>query len=304
MRILFATDGSQGSEIALDLLLSMPLRAWDRIDVVSVPQHHYAGIAADGTGAFLAEIVETEIEEARRIAAETMARIHGRGVATQMRVPEGPTAEAILGTAADLRSDLIVLGSRGRGMLAGTLLGSTARALTRRSPVPILVVRERREAPRRVLVATDGSPDSRAAIATLAVLPLPARAEITLLHVQPASPLPAGAPGGELRASAEQRERNEALETLRVARALLPAGVTVRLELERGEVAERVISFAGGMGADLVVLGSRGTTPGQGFLQGSTADRVLSEAHCAVLVARVPSPRPMREAEVLAATSG
>ena len=58
-----------------------------------------------------------------------------------------------------------------------------ARALARHASVPVLVVRERRGRPRRVLVAVDGSDDARAAIELLARVPLPADAEITLLHV-------------------------------------------------------------------------------------------------------------------------
>ena len=299
MRILFATDGSQGSAVALDLLLSLPHRPEDRIDVVSVPVHRYVGAGVEGTGVFIAEVVEAEIADATRAAAGAVARLQARGVAGESRVAEGPAAEAILAAAGALGSDLIVVGS---------LLGSTARALARHSPVPVLVVRERREAPRRILVAADGSPDSRAAVAALASMPLVDHAEITLLYVARES-MPPNMPEGqfadELRAAIERNERMDALETLRQAAGILPSCVTVRLETERGPAADRILEVAGAKGADLIVLGSRGTTLGTGFLQGSTADRVLGGAHCAVLVARAPVPvgdRP--EPRALAASAG
>lgn len=96
------------------------------------------------------------------------------------------------------------------------------------------------------------------------------------------------------------------MRILRMAAEQLPAHVSVRLEIRRGEVADEITRSAGAMGADLVVLGSRGMSLGGGFLEGSTADRVLGSVHCAVLVARAPVPadRPMREEEALAATAG
>src|SRR3972149_5766356 len=70
MRILFATDGSQGSAVALDLLLSLPHRPEDRIDVVSVPVHRYVGAGFEGTGAFIADVVAEEVAAGKRAAAE------------------------------------------------------------------------------------------------------------------------------------------------------------------------------------------------------------------------------------------
>jgi len=289
MKILFATDGSPGSEIALDLLLSLRYRPTDRIDVVSVPVHSYVGASLDGTGVFVSEIIEVETAAARRTAAEAVARIHARGVTTGVRIVEGPAAEAIIATAVAAKDELIVVGSRGRGRIAGAILGSTARALARHSPVPVLVVRERREAPMRILVASDGSEDSNAAVTALGALPLPRNADVTVLYVARDAAdanWPPGTFGDELRAAVERDERQAALEALRVAAARLPSGVQAHLEIEHGPVADRVLGHAGAMGADLIVLGARGSNLGTLFIQGSTADRVLAGAHCAVLVAR------------------
>src|SRR3972149_2110032 len=113
MRMLFATHGSRGSAAALALLLSLPHRPEDLIDVVSVPVHRYVGAGIEGTGVFIADVVEAEIADATRAAAGAVARLHARGVAGESRVAEGPAAEAILAAAGALGGGPLVVGSRG-----------------------------------------------------------------------------------------------------------------------------------------------------------------------------------------------
>ena len=86
--------------------------------------------------------------------------------------------------AATLRhaAELVVVGSR-VSVVRWSAPGSVARALTHHASLPILVVRERREAPDRIILAVDGSEESGAAVALLARLPLPAAARITLVRV-------------------------------------------------------------------------------------------------------------------------
>lgn len=52
------------------------------------------------------------------------------------------SAALILAAAKDLGAHMIVMGTHGRGGLSRALLGSVAEAVVRRSPVPVLLVRE------------------------------------------------------------------------------------------------------------------------------------------------------------------
>lgn len=54
---------------------------------------------------------------------------------------EGSPAEAIIEVATAQKSDLIVMGSRGLGRLAGLLLGSTSQKVVAHAPCPVLIVR-------------------------------------------------------------------------------------------------------------------------------------------------------------------
>lgn len=300
MRILFATDGSETAETALEMLLDLRLRAHDHITVLAVPNHAYIGIGYDGTGAYFAELAEEEERTARRVAEQAAARIRAHHVPVSVEVEEGPVPRAIIEVAERTDADLIVMGSRGLGRIAGALLGSTARAVARHSEIPVLVVRDRRNRPERVLCATDGSDDATAAISTFFKLPFAAKTDVTILHVQPKKDLPELPPGmltDELIQAAERESRERGIEILSHARdLLLPAGVRSRLTIEHGHPTERILATARGEGTDLIVLGARGgTLRGDRFLQGSTADRILENAHCAVLVARARKPAKARK---------
>lgn len=54
---------------------------------------------------------------------------------------EGDSAAAIIDVAATRKSDIIVMGSRGLGRLAGLLLGSTSQKVVAHAPCPVLIVR-------------------------------------------------------------------------------------------------------------------------------------------------------------------
>ena len=303
MRILFATDGSPTSQTALEMLLALPLRTIDHVAVLSVPIHSYVGIGADGFGAYVAEIAEQEVDTARRIADTARDRLGQRGIPASSRIDDGPTARTIIDVAEDEGAALIVVGSRGLGLIGGTILGSVTRAVTAHARVPVLVVRDRRDAPTRILVAVDGSDDATAALRTLAALPLGPDIEVTLLHVQQhqdARKRAELAISDELRAALEREERQDALDILSAAKAaLLPRGIVARVELDRGRASDRILEAAAAMGTDLIVLGARGRTLHRDrFLQGSTAGRVLQNAHCAVLVGRAPSDVRLGEAEL------
>jgi nucleotide-binding universal stress UspA family protein len=53
----------------------------------------------------------------------------------------GDPAQEIIAAAGDHQADLIVVGSRGHGRLAGLLLGSVAQKVVSLDPCPVVVVR-------------------------------------------------------------------------------------------------------------------------------------------------------------------
>jgi nucleotide-binding universal stress UspA family protein len=268
MRFVFATDGSRGADIALDLLSALPLACADHVTVLTVPTYSFVGTTVLERGQ-TDLLVDRGIRSAYAIAARARERFTARGVSAAALVRAGPVIDAIEVTALECAADLIVVGSRGLGAFAGSILGSVARALARHASVPILMVRECRIAPRRIVVAVDGSDDARAAIALLAHMPLPSNAAITLVHVL-------------------ENGFNERRAEMVLAQAAwtLAAHAIDHAVIERGHVAEQILVRAAAAKTDIIVLGSRVQTKAAGLLQGSVADQVLSQAHCAVLIAK------------------
>lgn len=292
VRLLFATDGSDGAAVALDFLMALPLRKSDEVLVVTYPAYFLAA-RPDRTG-IIGALMEGRRRDARDTVDAVVKRLAEAGVPAAGVVQEGLEAvDAILRVAADRHADLIILGSRGRGPVSSLLLGSTARALAMLSVVPVLVVRERRTAPRRVLIAVDGSAASRAATLLFARLPIPKDVSIELLHVLTPhqwSEVGAGRDGevSDLREAVERDEAELGNKILSDATAELGAGRAVSTLSVRGPVSDTILERAAATGADLVVLGSRGVAGPRRLLWGSTAERVAVAARCAVLIAPVP----------------
>jgi len=79
-----------------------------------------------------------EADEILKKAIEIVGEIPGE---VHTEILEGSPAEAILDVARTRKSDLIVMGSRGLGRLAGALLGSQSQKVVQHAPCPVLIVR-------------------------------------------------------------------------------------------------------------------------------------------------------------------
>ena len=80
------------------------------------------------------EEAKTILDHAIKIVDKIPCEIHTELI-------EGSDAEAIIKVAVTCKSDVIVMGSRGRGTLAGLLLGSTSQKVVAHAPCPVLIVR-------------------------------------------------------------------------------------------------------------------------------------------------------------------
>jgi len=163
--------------------------------------------------------------------------------------------------------------------------------------------------PQRFLCPTDFSPFSRRALQHAIALALPAKAEITLLHVA-LLPLPSidsdDAPDWM---PPERGARSELLEQMRLfANPAVAAGLTTHLLLREGYPGDEIVRTACALDTDVIVMGTCGRRGLQRLL-GSHAEHVLRTARCPVLtvgaaVDVTPVDGSVRIQTVLCAASG
>lgn len=136
--ILLGVDGSEhalsAAKTAGDLARTMNAEIL-RIVVAYDPVPPYLG-EPNMQAAISGHMNEAEsvIEKAIQAVGEIPGEVH-------TEILEGPPAEAILEVASTRNSDLIVMGSRGLGRLAGALLGSQSQKVVRHAKCPVLIIR-------------------------------------------------------------------------------------------------------------------------------------------------------------------
>ncbi len=93
-----------------------------------------------------------------------------------------------------------------------------------------------------------------------------------------------GEPNMQAVIDARLKEANEILDSAIKALGEIPG--TVHTEIIEGTPAESIIEVAITRESDLIVMGSRGLGTLGGLLLGSNSQKVVSHAHCPVLVVR------------------
>jgi nucleotide-binding universal stress UspA family protein len=137
-RIVVGVDGSAGSGAALTWATRQAELTGADLEVVLAfgSELAWIDIGAD----YEAEWRARAAQEARA----TLGRCVGEIVPSALRprvhqtVVDAAPAAALVATARD--ADLLVVGSRGRGAVAGLLLGSVSRRCTEQAPCPVVVV--------------------------------------------------------------------------------------------------------------------------------------------------------------------
>ena len=137
----------------------------------------------------------------------------------------------------------------------------------------------------RIIVAVDGSEVSFRAAEHAARIAKEDGAELLALHVVPA---PQFEMKGELADHYSNARKNANRWMKDVEDMASKAGVKVKTEIVVGaySVVDAIIGYAETVKADLIVTGTRGTTPSRRIVVGSVASGLVEYAACAILVIR------------------
>lgn len=307
MKVLLAIEQTRISEGAIRMLskLSLPRHSdLFLLHVNPIPQP-ITGLAKERLlkiTQHVQEIQKEALEQARQFLRKVEKRFSGQDVHVHPLVKKGYPGEEILNVIHNNNIDLVVLGTRGFSKATGFFLGSVSQWVLQEAPCSVLIARnmsreKKRNEGLKLLLATDGSPDSRAAVEFVKTMALPSSSRITLVHVvkkhvyETERALTAdSADEQEFSQLAEEfleirgREGAKLLEQTR--KALSSHDIPIQERLVHGNPAAEILKAARYMQANFIVVGSRGTTGVKRMFMGSVSTKVSHSAGCPVAVIR------------------
>jgi len=263
-KLLLATDRSEFSEGAIREAINFAKKCSSKLYVMSVletnPEYETIG----------SRFFDKEKEEVLKHLESIKARASGEGLNCETIFHSGGEAyKQIVDEASGKGIDMIVIGRRGRKGLAKVLIGTVAAKVIGFAPCKVLVVpRAAKIGYQKILVATDGSKHSDAAVAE--AIGIASRCGSSVIA------LSSGLTDEELKAAK--------LNTDNVIEMARKEGIHAEAVTPRGRSYETIVETAGGRGVDLIVMGAYGKTGLKKIFMGSSTERVIELAGCAVMV--------------------
>lgn len=269
-RILLASDGSEFSAGAERVAIAMcEIGKAELVCVTSVitsPELDTHGVGE-----------ATAIKEAEATAnldrIASLAEAKGVACTKVIRYGEDPYKD-ILAEAEHAKADLIVIGRRGRRGLARLMLGDATRKVIGAAKCSVLVVPKACDIWKtHLLLATDGSASSQAAVGATAMIAHCCSTPVTVLSAEVPS-----------HSAARRAEARPIVQ--RTVKSLGDAGIAAKAMIESGEAHHVILDAARSLKADLIVMGSYGRTGLGRILLGSNSEKVIGKTECPVLVVK------------------
>jgi nucleotide-binding universal stress UspA family protein len=284
-RIVVGVDGSTASERAVRWAATEAERRGAALDVVHAwmtpyppnPFEHFADPAP-----FEAQGAEILDRATKSLVVSSPLNIQPRPVL----VREYPS-KALVHSAEG--AELLVVGSRGRGGFSGLLLGSVSQSCAHHAPCPVAVIPHGWSAREhgRVVVGVDGSPPSYGALRWAVDEAVLRNARLDVVnaynYLEVLMPMLIS-PG--IDCEVLEKASTSLLEQMlgSVIPLLGPRPPAVELIAVHTGAARALLETA--VGADLLIVGSRGRDGVRGLLLGSVSQQCVHHAPCPVIVVR------------------
>ena len=261
-KVLFPTDLSLYSRGIIGYLHDFKKIGIKEIDVLFVI--NTSKISTVSGGIDIEKYIESESEEAEEQLPGIIRSIESFGIKAKVikPFPVGDPVNEIIRHSENY--DLIVMGSRGRGLIKEMFLGSVSEGVVRKSKIPVLIFKFKTEGLKcvkchpnlfdRILVAYDFSKHSEKALKYARYIINKVKGELFVVHVQ---------------------ENSEKLE-IEDAEVILRKGVPSKV----------ILSVADEINATSIFIGSRGLNPIKSLILGSTSDVVLRRSKVPVFICR------------------
>jgi nucleotide-binding universal stress UspA family protein len=296
-RILLATDGSPNSQQAAEVAAQIAKSFNSEVTVLcAIPS--ISAKAAPLEGEYYSRLINKADDNADKAASV----FKKAGVAVSEReVPQGRASvvETIVEYAAEEKTGLIVMGTRGLGGFKRATMGSVSSGVSAHAPCATLVVRPREKKDdvglgiKRVLVAVDSSENAQKALEAAVDLAKGLKAELRVAHVVyiPTLFWSMGVPGSavptdKIEEDAETSARELLGKAVKFAKDSGVADAKDELVTDLVSPYQGIVQLAEHDDADVIVIGTRGNGGFKKLLLGSVANSVLHYAGCSVLVTK------------------
>ncbi|HET8599712.1 MAG TPA: universal stress protein [Segeticoccus sp.] len=281
--LVVGVDGSWQSTQALSWAAQESHRTGRPIHLIHAfaPDYPSLGYGLGGDRSMLREQAEEQLRE----AAETI-HIIDSSIEVTTGLSSGFPSAALVRASKEAR--LVVVGTRGQSLLAGTVLGSVSSQVAMHAHCPVIIVRgaqgEDVSQTHRILVGYDGSPQAQLALELAFDEAVVQDAQLVCVQAWwPGDVEEAAAARGHDWAD-YQREQQDAVRRLLKDRLNANPDVSFTHEVVKDNPAKILIERS--HDADLVAVGARGNGGFQGLLLGSVSSAVLQKANCTIALIR------------------
>ncbi len=285
MKILLTSDGSQTAEESIRWFSRLPISHSPTYEILTVSSYQVYGMVP---ARIHDEFVRLEAAHAIDSFRRASAILQEVGISAVHITSLGQAADEITQYAKQSKTDLIVVGVRGRSQLERMLIGSTSETVARHAPCSVLVVRGKYPlhsndvSPCHLTVASDNSELAGEIAAQINALGLPKQSKLQLVSVIEHPYLLE--PTFEYDAQVT-REAHTAMD--RLALALESSSNNIEKHVfEKVHVGSCILDFIEKHPTDIVVLGDKGRSSIGRFFLGSVSRLILHHAHCSVLIVR------------------
>lgn len=292
MKILFPTDGSNASIVAIEKILPF-LKNDYKIDIINIIDWGifptYITFPVETESAF-----PSQKNEAEKIVESTKSLIENLGFkVNKADFMYGKPDKIILDLIEENKYDLVAMGSHGKKGIA-KWLGSLSRKIVYKSPVPVFIAKPKQDknikdnAEKNVLIPVDGSIYSYNAIKAAAKLLDIKNCNIEILTVKPGKeslPIEIISDKEWLEKCLVKAEEN-AREILDNSNKILTDNnlSSKKIFSLEGDPAHEILKYENNNKKDMIILGSHGREGISDVLLGSVSKRVLEHSHSPVLI--------------------
>jgi nucleotide-binding universal stress UspA family protein len=303
-RLLIAYDGSHAADAAISDLLYAALPANLEVVVMSVADV-YLPMPSRTPEANVPEFPPLIVQKAREraqleveahlaLATRACARIKTmfpQWQCTPVAVADSP-GWGLVRKAAEWKADWVMVGAQSHSRLERLFLGSVSHKVVAEAPCSVRIGRPHRETDElRIMVAVDGSIDSKAALDEIAARPWRPGTKFRLVvvvdpHLETAMSWPGFLPHNFVQTDDQGGREWIARMAEAAAQILFKAGLDVSNYIYDGNPKDVLLRVSDEWQAHALFLGARGLNHGNHLPLGTVASSVAGRAHCSVELVR------------------